>query len=491
MFSNGYKFFKFLTSAALGLGLCVIAPELAPAQARDVSETVRYSMKNHPRIQTYQEYRESSIYDIDRARSGWFPRLDARAGYGPRVYSDETTRARNHDDNWYMRTDAELVLSQTLWDGWATQSRVDLAKERYSSADSRLFDNAEAIALDAVLAHIEVLRLSKIMALSEQNVISHETILASQRERVSSGASSLADVTQTQARLARAHSSVASYQGEFDSAIADYIALTGVAPQDLAAVEYPAGAPLDYQETLQRVVDANPKLAALKSDARAAVAETELAKSAFHPNIYLEAGTVYKDYIDSSESWANGATVLLRMNWNLFNGLYDYYNVKSYKALERQARSEINDPYNLLDQEVKNTWNELVAAREQVKFYSEAVDYDIQTRDMYQQQFALGERSLLDLLDSENELYSSSLMLVTSKANEVGAAYRLLALEGHLIDNLQISRSSYEKQGYGDLGNIDDWTARPVGENPREPAVPAMPPDTPAPGMETESGPME
>ena len=152
------------------------------------------------------------------------------------------------------------------------------------------------------------------------------------------------------------------------------------------------------------------------------MAETELAKSAFHPNIYLEAGTIYKDYIDSSESWARGATVLLRMNWNLFNGLYDYYNVKSYKALERQARSEINDQYNLLDQEVKSTWNELIAAREQVKFYSEAVDYDIQTRDMYQQQFALGERSLLDLLDSENELYSSSLMLVTSKANEVGAA---------------------------------------------------------------------
>ena len=82
-------------------------------------------------------------------------------------------------------------------------------------------------------------------------------------------------------------------------------------------------------------------------------------------------------------------------------------------------------------------------------------------------------------------------MLVTSKANEVGAAYRLLALEGHLIDNLNISRSSYEKQGYGDLGNISDWTARPVGENPREPAVPPMPPDTPAPAMETESGPME
>ena len=113
-----------------------------------------HSMTNYPKIKSFQEYRESSVYDIDRARSGWFPRLDARAGYGPRIYSDEGNRTTNRDDVWDMRSDGELVLSQTLWDGWATQSRVDLAKERYASADSRLFDNAEAIALDAVLAHI-------------------------------------------------------------------------------------------------------------------------------------------------------------------------------------------------------------------------------------------------------------------------------------------------------------------------------------------------
>ena len=488
MLKKGYKGVKLLAASAVILGIAVSLPLQAQAQGRDVKESVLYSMKNYPKIKSFQEYRESSVYDIDRARSGWFPRLDARAGYGPRIYSDETTRFRGHDDNCYMRTDAELVLSQTLWDGWATQSRVDLAKERYSSADSRLFDNAEAAALDTVLAHIQVLQLRKIVALSEQNIISHEEILAGQQERVASGASSLADVTQTQARLARAHSSLASYQGELDTAIAKYLSLTSVAPDDLAPVEYPEAAPLDYQETLQKAIEGNPKLAALKSDSRAAAANTELAKSAFHPNIYLEAGTVYKDYIDSSESWARGATVLLRMNWNLFNGLYDYYNVKSSKALERQARSDINDLYNTLDQEIKTTWNELAAAREQVKFYSDAVDYDVQTRDMYTQQFALGERSLLDVLDSENELYSSSLQLVTSKANEVGAAYKLLAIEGRLIDSLGISRTAFAKEGTGDLGNIDDWTARPVSNDPGQPAVA---PQSFEQLPETESAPME
>ncbi len=90
------------------------------------------------------------------------------------------------------------------------------------------------------------------------------------------------------------------------------------------------------------------------------------------------------------------------------------------------------------------------------------------TRDMYAQQFVLGERSLLDLLDSENELFSSSLMLVTSSANEIAAAYRLLALDGELIDSLQISRNSFSKPGYGDLNNIGDWTSSgPIISQPR------------------------
>lgn len=489
MLRKGCKGLGVLAASAAILVFLVYLPLQAEAQPRDVKESVMHSMTNYPKIKSFQEYRESSVYDIDRARSGWFPRLDARAGYGPRIYSDEGNRTTNRDDVWDMRSDGELVLSQTLWDGWATQSRYDLAKERYSSADSRLFDNAEAIALDTVLAHIEVLRLSKIVALSEENILSHEQILAGQHERVSSGASSLADVTQTQARLARAHSSLASYQGELEAAIANYIALTGVAPTELAPVDYPDATPLDYQETMRTAITDNPKLAALKSDARAATANTNLAKSAYHPNIYLEAGTLYKDHIDSSESWARGTTVLVRMNWNLFNGLYDYYNVKSSKALERQARHDINDQFNILDQEVKTTWSNLAAAREQVKFYGDAVDYDIQTRDMYAQQFALGERSLLDVLDSENELYNSSMLLVTSKANEIGAGYKILAIAGHLIDSLGISRTAFAKEGVGgDPNEVNDWTERPVSPDPQQPAVA---PENYIPLAERQGGPMQ
>ena len=69
----------------MSLGVLISAIPAAQAQARDVKESVLFGMKNHPRIKSFQEYRESASYDIDRARSGWFPRLDVRAGYGPRM----------------------------------------------------------------------------------------------------------------------------------------------------------------------------------------------------------------------------------------------------------------------------------------------------------------------------------------------------------------------------------------------------------------------
>jgi adhesin transport system outer membrane protein len=83
-----------------------------------------------------------------------------------------------------------------------------------------------------------------------------------------------------------------------------------------------------------------------------------------------------------------------------------------------------------------------VSAREQTKFFSIAVGNNTQTRDAYLQQFNIGQRSLLDVLDSENELYSSSLQLVTSRLNEIGAMYRLKALGGELIAAFGIDKTS-------------------------------------------------
>ncbi|MBG3878062.1 TolC family outer membrane protein [Desulfovibrio oxamicus] len=429
-------------AAVLGLAIGV------PAQAQEVTlkDSVVNTLETHPRLKAFQENRQAAEHDVDRARAGWFPRLDVRGGVGVEQYNDRSTRATNNENDWYDRSEGSVTLSQTIWDGLATASRVDINTNKLGSVDNRLIDNAEALGLDAVLAHIEVLRQREIVRLSEINVQQHESILGSQQERSRMGAASVSDVTQTQGRLARAQSTLTEARAALQVAEAAYLRLTGkVVPETLGPAEAPTATPPSADAALVDSQSSNPKVQALISDVRTSEAEIDLAKSGYHPVIYAEVGPTYKDQVESSRDHEWGTAAMLRMSWNLFNGGADVAAVKGASARSRQSRQELQNQIDELGRETRSTWSQMLSAREQQRYFQSAIDYNVQTRDAYMQQFLVGQRSLLDVLDAENELYSSSIQEVTSRMNDAGAQYRLLALGGKLLESLGIDRDALRK----------------------------------------------
>lgn len=435
------------------LAFCALAAVLGlalggPAQAQEVTlkDSVVNTLETHPRLKAFQENRQAAEHDVDRARAGWFPRLDVRGGVGVEQYNDISTRNSGHENDWYDRSEGSVTLSQTIWDGLATASRVDINKNKLGSVDNRLIDNAEALGLDAVLAHIEVLRQREIVRLSEINVQQHESILGSQQERSRMGAASVSDVTQTQGRLARAQSTLIEARSALQVAEAAYFRLTGqMVPETLGPAEAPTATPPSVDAALADSQSTNPKVQALISDVRTSEAEIDLAKSGYHPVIYAEVGPTYKDQVESSRTYEWGTAAMLRMNWNLFNGGADMAAVKGASARSRQSRQELQNQIDELGRETRSTWTQMLSAREQQRYFLSAIDYNVQTRDAYMQQFLVGQRSLLDVLDAENELYSSSIQEVTSRMNDAGAQYRLLALGGKLLDSLGIDRDALRK----------------------------------------------
>jgi adhesin transport system outer membrane protein len=439
-------FAKVLVGAALVSAACAVPPGFA-AEIVTLKDTVASALAYSPNIKSFQEYRQAAVHDLKRARSGWFPKVDARAGYGFEQWSDTVdrvhVRGQGHDQNartFYDRSEASLTVSQTIWDGLETWNRYQIGKSRLESAESRLFDNAEALGLDGVLAHIEIYRQRRIIALAELNVKNHKMILASQRERRRSGAATEADVTQIQSRLSRAEASLTESRLALEVALANYKRITGKVPGELEAPMSPTGAYPSLEAALAQSQTGNMKVRALRADASTAESQGELDKSTFHPRIYLEAGPTYSYRVGSTLKDQGGTAVMLRANWNLFNGGYDWYNVKGSKARARQARQDINSQLNALAQETESTWSELVSSRELIKHYSNAVSYSTKTRDMYLEQFNVGQRSLLDVLDSENELFSSSIQLVTAQLNVIAAQYRLVALGGDFLGNFGVNR---------------------------------------------------
>jgi len=138
---------------------------------------------------------------------------------------------------------------------------------------------------------------------------------------------------------------------------------------------------------------------------------------------------------------------MVRFNWNLYNGGSDVAATKAAKARKRQTESDKQDLILAVVDEVKATWAQYKSSLNEVREFSEAVQFNRDTKDIYLEQFGVAQRSLLDVLDSENEVFQSSNQLVTSRVNEQVAAYKLMALSGSLIMALGVDPATYKDPG--------------------------------------------
>jgi adhesin transport system outer membrane protein len=402
-----------------------------------ISDSVAAALGYNPRLKVLQANHEAVGFELERARGGYFPRIDVSAGYGAESYSDELTRSKDTENNFYDRMEASIRLKQLLYDGRETTSRVDAEAAKLDSARYRVLDNAEAIALDAIIAHMEVYRQRALAGLAEQNVQDHEDILGMLNERQKAGVGSIADVTQTQGRLARARASFAEISSGVKSAEANYQRIVGKPAGNVEYFTIPANqVPKSLDEVVQAVQVDNPKVKALEFNIQEAESRIGLSDSSFLPKVNLELSSSYEDQVESSDTYEQGNQAMIRLNWNLFNGGSDVADRKAAVARKFQAVNSKDDQLVLAVEEAVATWAKLEAFRQQIVDFGDATSNSRKTVDAYLKQFSVGQRTLLDVLDARNELFQSSGLLVTARVNEVIATERLLALTGSLNRSL-------------------------------------------------------
>jgi adhesin transport system outer membrane protein len=418
---------------------------LAQDTSVKLADTVTTALEYSPRLQVLQANQDAVGFERDRAYGGYLPQVDVAFGYGAEAHNDTITRANNNEHNFYDRLEGSIRLSQLVYDGKETRSLVEIEDAKMVSAGYRTFDNAEAIALDSIIAHMEVYRQRELIVLAEENVNDHLEILAKLEERQEGGAGSIADVDQTKARLARANASLAEIQAKLKSAEANYQRFVGKLAGDVEFFTIPSTiVPGSLDEAVQQTAEHNPKTLALNANVEEADRRIELSKSNFLPKVHAELSSTYEDQIESSETYEHNNQAMMRLRWNIFNGHSDVADRKAAMARKLQAGHHRDDQRDMVVEETRTTWAELESSRKQMVNFSEAFDYNQKTLDSYIKQFIVGQRTLLDVLDAHNEKFQSAGLLVTAKTNEVIAVERLLALTGKLNESLQIDPQLYD-----------------------------------------------
>lgn len=415
-------------------------PPPPPGAPVTMVDTVYGVLRHHRSLLGMQENRQVLEHELTRARAGFGPSVDISGRAGGSMLSDRTTRDYDLDKKMYGLGEISGRLTQPVWDGFATRSRVRSAKSTLESVKHRVMDTATTLSLDGIIAQIDLLRRRVIYDLSQKNVEAHREILAQTQDRTNLGADTEADVTQAQSRLARALSTLSEAQAALLVAEDTYTRLTGMPPSvQLQPVQMPKELFKGPDEVYALAEEHNPHLAAFLQDIRAAQGEKELAESTYYPTFNIEVGPTYSDRGGSYDRWVYSFDLVGTMRWNIFNSFADVAENKAAAARVRQARQVMYDYMDDLKLDIQSTWVNYLSAQDQYKNYSEAVEYNKFTRAAYEEQFQLGKRSLLDVLDAENELYSSATSAETARGNILVGAYRLCALTGNLLPMLDIN----------------------------------------------------
>ncbi|MCK4501613.1 MAG: TolC family outer membrane protein [Desulfuromonadales bacterium] len=430
------------------LGYCAIVLLLIPtlvfgamtesvADKVTINESIKWALDSSPRLKILTRNREALVHELRQADGNWLPSVDLASSYGYDKHSDSTTRqngADPGDDEWESRDEISLTLRQRLYDGGEASSRSGVQQAKLKSINHRVRDNAESIALDAVIAHLSVYRNTILLLLAERNIKDHEEILKGLVERHKGGAGSSVDVTQAQGRHARARASLLQLKAELAASAANYERVVGRLPGDLQMAKIPDLTPINLADALAQTEKWNPKVLAAAADIDELKSKKELAKSADYPKIFFELSKSYQHQVRGEDTWQDNEAGLLKMTWNLYNGGSDSAGKKAALARIRQGSATRQNELLYALENTRSTWAKYQSIIETIKIYHDAVDFNQSTLDAYLKQFNLSQRSLLDVLDAENELFQTSGLMVTAQVNELVATSRVLAVGGILTE---------------------------------------------------------
>jgi adhesin transport system outer membrane protein len=407
------------------------------AAAETLKEVVTFAIETHPQVLGAARKKDAADSAIDAARGGYFPKIDYLYGTGREHSKNVTTLATTPDWVKLNRKQEGMILNQMLFDGMGVSGEVDRRKAISDSSAHRVYSAAEDTALQTIDAYLDVLKNVELVNYARENLAAHNRTFDQVKLRADKGVGRRADLEQIDARLALAISNQAAAESTLRDAEIAYLKVVGKMPVSLTRPEAPA-IPPSADEAVRVAVMNHPILRSALSDVDAAQAQREIARSFYFPRIELEASYSDNKNIDGIVGPNRDRLVMLWLKWNVFRGGFDYHRDHETAKQINEAQEIARNTNRQVEAAVRLAYNAYATARDRLPSLDRYVKASDATRDAYNKQFAIGQRTLLDLLDSENEYFTSRSTYVTALFIEISARFRVLNAMGNLMTAMDI-----------------------------------------------------
>lgn len=422
------------------IGLCAALALLwsSGAEAITLNECLNEVLVTNPKVLEKLKYYNAVVHDRSVVNSGRNVRVDLQADGGWQEISNSNTKyhAKSSDV-----VGARVVARKLLADG--KKLDYDVAS-REANARSALFsyvDAANNLAWETAEAYINVLKTKELLYLALENVEIHAQLMKSIGARVEAKTSGKSELERVKGRLASAQAVLIVRQNDYKKAIYQLHKVMGRFI-DGSELHLPvlAGAqlPVSLSVALEKQWKSHPLLIAADYNLNAREQELRREKVDNHPDLYLEAARDWRKNFSGLRAEDNDSTVMLRLNVPLYDGHHARYRIAQHSSLlhrekhlrDNVARSVLND--------LQLTYTGYKLIHSQIGALRKSIFFTRQALRSYQQEFKLGKRLLINILDAEVEYQNARSQLAALQSDLLLAKFRLLYSMGAMLEDIGI-----------------------------------------------------
>jgi adhesin transport system outer membrane protein len=438
-----HRGFSLKSGPALGLLLWLFGGTSAIAAQASLVDVVSATLATHPDIAEARNAWLARREEVNRAEAGYRPEVDLNAGIGYEYTDSPGTRAAGNDNSELTRKELGLNIRQMLFDGWGTDSEVARQRARTESAAARLLAVGESTVMDVTEAYLDLQRYASLSTIADESLLIHRRIEDQIRLRSEAGVGSRADYDQVESRVALAEVNKLAAEVNLRDARTTFQRVVGALPADsYAPVTLATEAlPPTLETALETARTDNPLVAVAAADIAAAQAQHEAARQFDYPRFDLEVGGNLQDDIDGVEGRNNDLSAMIRMRYNLYRGGADSARKRETAYNVNEAKDVRDRTLRQLEESLRLAWAAQDATAKQLPLLRRQVDAARATRDAYAKQFNIGQRTLLDLLNAENEVQQARQSVVETETDNLLARFRILEATGALIDALGVGEA--------------------------------------------------
>jgi len=423
------------------------------AQTVNLNQAIEAALESNPEINQAIQNKEAIEFEREQAQGLFWPRISVEGSAGVRKLKNVTRRALGIANQTLYPSELSISGEWTILDGGRRTGELKRQAARTDGAALRVEERSEFIALQVARQYLDLLLQQRIVAASDDNITFHRTLVTDLSEGVRQGSISIADQQQAEERLQAAL--VRRTEAEEDMVNAT-IALRNLTGLSISDVAMPASKRSKVAPTLADAVSQartdNPKVREAMADVDAAHAMVKKAEGDLAPTIGIEASARAGDDVDGFRGRTSDYIARVVMRWNIFDGGINRAKVQEMVRRASEARFRLHEMNREAESEARTSWNRMNTQGKLLEELSQQGRVSDDLLISYREQFNVGRRSLLDVLDAQNTRYNVQVRTETARFSEMFAEFQVLAATNQLLEALNLgapdAAKAYARERY-------------------------------------------